>query len=356
MTNLYMSTYDKKILLERLPKCNLELFYDKLIHNKVFLNNLTDKTDVYFLIPAGIKCLLWYTYYKNNNVCILIQLNKYYKVDKMYFSQTCFSNNLAINDTIILGYQCENTANIEQNYGKYKQKHFACTNILRYKGCNTENYIFSKKLNIFSEIFSNDIKQISYNKYSLIVALPIIVEKFDDIILESKKAAYNIYGIEYINYNKHSSFGISTCMSPGDYVYRAPQNKLEAIFKIKATLQNDIYNLYYYHNSSCDNFHNIALINNYKDSVYMNSLFRNIKENNNLDLLEESDDEVEFENISEDKYVDLNKSLFIRCIYNKKFRKWQPIEVVNTTKLINKTELYNIERTFNERKNINRKY
>ena len=35
----------------------------------------------------------------------------------------------------------------------------------------------------------------------------------------------------------------------------------------------------------------------------MNTLFRNIKENQNLDALEESDDEEEFENISLDKFV-----------------------------------------------------
>ena len=39
----------------------------------------------------------------------------------------------------------------------------------------------------------------------------------------------------------------------------------------------------------------------------MNSLFRIIKENKNLDALEESDDEDEFENINEDKFVFLNK-------------------------------------------------
>ena len=40
----------------------------------------------------------------------------------------------------------------------------------------------------------------------------------------------------------------------------------------------------------------------------MNSIFRNIKENRNLDLLEESDDEDEFENINLDKYL-LNKKI-----------------------------------------------
>ena len=35
----------------------------------------------------------------------------------------------------------------------------------------------------------------------------------------------------------------------------------------------------------------------------MNSLFRTIKENENLDSLEESDDEEEFENSNVDKFV-----------------------------------------------------
>ena len=48
----------------------------------------------------------------------------------------------------------------------------------------------------------------------------------------------------------------------------------------------------------------------------MNKLFRTIKENDNLDYLEESDDEEEFENISSDKYVDTNKVVKINY-YNK---------------------------------------
>lgn len=35
----------------------------------------------------------------------------------------------------------------------------------------------------------------------------------------------------------------------------------------------------------------------------MNKLFRKIKENDNLDSIEESDDELEFEDQREDKYV-----------------------------------------------------
>ena len=40
----------------------------------------------------------------------------------------------------------------------------------------------------------------------------------------------------------------------------------------------------------------------------MNKIFRNIKENDKLDALEESDDEDEFENDKSDKFVYLDKS------------------------------------------------
>jgi hypothetical protein len=61
----------------------------------------------------------------------------------------------------------------------------------------------------------------------------------------------------------------------------------------------------------------------------MNSIFRNIKENTNLDLLEESDDEEEFEDDRIDKFVHLNKSYKMVCQFNNKFKKWIPLRVAN---------------------------
>ena len=49
-----------------------------------------------------------------------------------------------------------------------------------------------------------------------------------------------------------------------------------------------------------------AMIQSYKKSVYMNKIFRLIKEKDNLDYLEESDDDEEFENISPTKFLTAN--------------------------------------------------
>jgi hypothetical protein len=60
----------------------------------------------------------------------------------------------------------------------------------------------------------------------------------------------------------------------------------------------------------------------------MNKQYRNIKENRNLDFIEESDDEDDFQNISYDKNVNLKKILNIECFFNFRFKKWVPIKII----------------------------
>ena len=109
---------------------------------------------------------------------------------------------------------------------------------------------------------------------------------------------------------------------------------------VKATIESDIYYLY------CDNSDNkyLAYIPSYKCSLMMNHKFRKIKENVNLDSLEESDDEDDFQNIGKDKYVNLNLNAKMRCTYNYKFKKWEPIMFVdNSTHLAKFEQIKQIE-------------
>ena len=103
------------------------------------------------------------------------------------------------------------------------------------------------------------------------------------------------------------------------------------VFKIKPDIQFDIYYLYCLNERDEEEFYNIAHIPDYKTSVFMNNLFRNIKENANLDALEESDSEEEFENVNIDKFVNLDKAYKMKCKYNYKFKKWEPIQLAKDT-------------------------
>jgi hypothetical protein len=108
-----------------------------------------------------------------------------------------------------------------------------------------------------------------------------------------------------------------------DKVERMPRVK-ESVLIVKPDIQNDIYHLY-----EGDKYHSVALIPDYKTSVMMNKLFRNIKENANLDALEESDNEDEFEDERDDRFVFLDKSYKMVCAYNYKFKKWAPVRLVS---------------------------
>lgn len=98
---------------------------------------------------------------------------------------------------------------------------------------------------------------------------------------------------------------------------------VERVFSVSAALQNDIYLL----RDKENNHIGVAYIPDYVTSVMMNKLFRNIKENDNLDALEESDSEEEFEDMRPDKYVDLEKNMLMVCVFHHKFKKWVPTKL-----------------------------
>jgi hypothetical protein len=100
---------------------------------------------------------------------------------------------------------------------------------------------------------------------------------------------------------------------------RAP---LRRTFVLKPDVQNDIYYVLHGNNDTITDTTMIAHIPNYKVSVMMNSIFRNIKENRNLDALEESDDEDE----PDDHVLDANKCVRMTCVFNHRFKRWQPCE------------------------------
>jgi hypothetical protein len=104
----------------------------------------------------------------------------------------------------------------------------------------------------------------------------------------------------------------------------------EIVFQIKPDIQNDIYHLFTcsgVNNGGDDGYYGVAYVPDYKSSVMLNKLFRNIKENASLDALEESDGEEEFEDVREDKFVYLDRVYNMVCEYNYKFKKWTPLRV-----------------------------
>ena len=126
-----------------------------------------------------------------------------------------------------------------------------------------------------------------------------------------------------------------------NYKIYIPQEKY-AIFEVKTCIEEDLYTLYFDNNNVVEK-HNYAYIPNYKTSIYMNSLFRNVRENENIDYIEESEDEDMFENIDLDKFVYLDKKIKMKCMYVQKMKLWKPIEISDEP-LSKKKYIYMIEK------------
>ena len=308
---------DHRYFINKFPK--IELSYDTILHKKV-------QSNLYILIPNGINVFAWFTYYKNQNICVIMHLNKYNLITKVEETVLSFDKKLSYG-TIIYG----------TYFNHNNTRYITCEDIYYYKG----TYVYDngdgqyiERLKILKTIFDSELRQISYTKKFVIMGLPYITNSLKDAFNNIKLLPYRVKGVLCRDFNKQKEIGI---------ILNKEVKQAETIFKIKAGIEADIYNLYC--NDNRNDFYNIACIPDYKTSVMMNNHFRIIKENANLDTLEESDDEEEFENISEDKFVNLKKILYMKCIYIKKFRKWKPVECVNFgDKLLTKREIYGLER------------
>ena len=226
---------------------------------------------------------------------------------------------------------------ISGTYFNYnKTRYITCENVYYYKGQNVIDEDYNKQLEILKNLFDNELRQVMYTDKFAVLGLPIIYKDIKQAFMNLSQTPYSIKGVVFQDLHNNKSAGI---------ILNNQSKMTECIFKIKADLIQDIYNLYCKGTGNYENsFYNIALISDYKTSVMMNNLFRYIKENKRLDLLEESDDEEEFENINDDKFVNLKKIVYMKCLYNKKFKKWRPVEAVNFgEKLLTKQEIQLLE-------------
>jgi hypothetical protein len=314
-----LSRYELSSLLKDFP--NIELSYEKNIHKTVPSSN------IYLTIPKGKKYFAWFRNWKKYNICFFMELdNRRKNIQTIFIKNACFDPLLCSGvGTILYGtlFHINTSAflNVE--------------NIYYFKGRNISAKSQFEKINILQTLFANYLKPLMLSKADVAFGLPLMSTNRDNLIKKCQNIPYALYCIQHRLLHKHRTFLNERIDIIKNYEFN---------FTIKATIHPDIYNLYY----DCDGvltYYKCACIPNYKTSVFMNSLFRDIKENANLDRLEESDDEEEFENISDDKFVDLEKALTFKCVYLKYYDSWKPLtqtsEALCNEKDIQKIEKYN---------------
>ena len=368
-------------LLQRFPL--FELSYETLTHKKVPSNY-----DICLGVPAGRKYFMWHTFYRNKDVCYLMELNKDKRIVRATVTTTDFARECHIGTILYGSLVCDQIdATSKQVYSPF----FVIEDIYFYKGIPLKHVCFAEKAHILKKLFEDnptENRERDMVPDKTPVYLPYIWHA-------SKPQPVFPYTVHHIQYRESSRIcpylnviyglreSISTTVAvpalPTEiYIsqytpeYGKPQYKYPTVFRVMADIQYDIYHLYACGQPTTPNnlreyplgcaagyssntyaptslrrspksaksnnttqrhlsfvYYDVAYIPNYTKSVFMNGLFRNIRENRNLDYIEESDDEEDFENTREDKYVHLNKELFMECSFHTKFKRWVPIRVVD---------------------------
>jgi len=333
--------YNLSQLIKRFP--SFEPSYETLSHKKVH-----EKYDFAIAIPTGKKTYLWYTFYNGGDGLFLVDMNKDDRVLKCTKIDHIFTSNVP-HGTLLHGVYLQETGA------------FLAEDIYYYKGTSLKGLVFGEKLVYLNKLLSYDITN---TKDNITISMPVcwsVTNVADDTVPEDIKLTipYNIHHIQYRVLNDIMPFvnvsinrrpiiekkKIVMTPSRSTSVFRIDYNRIRngmrATFAIKADLQCDIYRLYASDHSDKRIYYNTAYIPNYITSVYMNSHFRTVKENLNIDFIEESDDEDDFQNTDIDKNVDLDKEIIFECEYKHKFKRWIPRKLVRdvNVKLIHISKL-----------------
>lgn len=360
-----------------------------------------------FIIPKGRRCVAWATEWNRKKIFAIIEVQtqrnqvpalfrKFHEVNGWYpgpvqVFDTCFHSSLTYG-TVFGGvlFRPERTSTVQC---------FSIIHVYWYKGAQIPSLTLSSHVQLCERMFTTDqsLRQVAYTQSnSIIFGLPVLcaaaaVAASDDAFLRS--LPYPVYSILYRSntntrvYSQNlfesgrsgASIAAPATIAPAPapapvrvaasvvpvvpvvsvaQEYIKPDDdmltNIQAVFIVRPNVQNDIYELFVKTGgpgrggASREVFHNFAHIPNYKTSVMMNRLFRNIRENERLDAMEESETEEEFENIELDKYVSLHKEYKFVCKLNKKFCRWVPISVVpQTSEVVNDFQVKQHESRYN---------
>ena len=363
-------------LLKRFPP--FELSYETLSHKKVQpdLSGEHQKTadsnlqyyNLGIYIPIGKKFFIWFSFYEKKDVIFLMELNKEKKIHSVFWIENSGCHQLSLGTLFygtFLDFCQPNSPTLSYTKGvleegePIKSSTFLIEDVFYYQGISLKNIVFSEKLGFiydFLHLYQLNLPQSGAKdvplekcegvKAPLSCKIHMVLPKlwFRDTEMDPEKPDYPVHHIQYrclsrispyINIKQNNFMNKeenpqkeADLFSTFRTDFSKSQYKYQTVFQVTADIQFDIYHLFAYGKNSAPVYYNMAYIPNMRTSIFMNGLFRNIRENKNLDLIEESDDEEDFENICEDKYVDLNKSILMECAFHPKFKKWVPQRVV----------------------------
>jgi len=346
-TTTMFDAQDVARVLYEFPK--IELSYETVVHKNVPFNCVA-------LIPMGQPCFAWFTIFNEHCACFIVDTRK----KTVERALTGFDASLCTGDAGTILYGTYFYTYLEPGSKAYM---FSANDIFYYKGVKVEPgaKYSTKKLSIFKKMFAEEIEQRALTPKYVVFGFPCMNTCIGDLLKDALSCPYKIKYVQFttIDSDRHSTFNMlyDECVEVFSKQEKEQEKEkekepekekvtlLEPISSIAPALpkmnnhslsksQSKVFTVTpdvrpdTYHLTQLGVDFGLACIPNFTCSAMMNRLFRIIKENDRLDALEESDDEEEFENPDPFKFVHLNKSLHMLCEYNRKFKKWVPVKVV----------------------------
>lgn len=303
------------------------------IHNIHTLHKIIQKAEYFKIIPKGIQAKLNF-------------ILKYDTIQEKYIHQCtiiCEKKNTIINvNSSFHNDLLQNRNNIDNgklntiictqftgNYIELKKETntighlFVIDDIFLYKGMYVYNKHFNEKINYFYDFFKYNFKNPEYiftnnELHCTLCYLSKDIQNIYYILNNENTFDYPIYKVNFITRENtyyllhYKHFNIV-------HKNKINYNETKKCI-VKASIQFDIYKVF-----ECNTYKDLGILHipDYTTSVFLNSIFRNIRENKNIDYIEESEDEDDFENDAISKFVDLEKEISVECVYNKNVKKYQ---------------------------------
>lgn len=343
----------------------IELSYENTTPHK----KVPESYQIGLAIPRSKKYVAWFTFIGDQDVCILLELNREKHVVACRQIPVIFDTegpHLALG-TLLYGSIVYADPPSPVIPSTTPPSFFVVEDILLYRGVSTRKLPFGDRLGILYHLLHTPtLLPPAPSARHINFRLPLMFSATEPVPPQlPQQAAYKIHHIQYRSLTKilpYLNFAYGTQPRLGAWNeplplpspasaghptpriassptynrphppppgpprrYVEPTGGEKAQFWVTADLQSDIYHL----EDPRQRYQvDVAYIPNYRVSVFMNTLFRRIKENQNLDDIEHSDDEDEFYDTRVDKYLQPNQRLFMEFVYHKKFRRWIPIRVV----------------------------
>lgn len=264
------------------------------------------------LRPHAERRLVWFTYLGSRNVVVTMDIFGH----KMYSFETRADYSPLYWGTIISGVYANATE-------------FVCENLFWFCGKNVSRQSVLEKLELFREMFTTMMTTATAAATAAAAACrrnpP--QTKFSIARIQQRMRGGGPMDSGILFLGKVNQPQTPSVVPPPPPTALHCSRRLR-VFWMRASSVCDMYYLQQQpqHSSGQEESGEMAaLVPDYKTSVWLNGLFRRIRENENLDFAEESDSETDFDDVRADKYVDLNKRLRIECMWHPRFKKWVPV-------------------------------